>query len=81
MDSSPPDKTIYLGFDMMFKQHPEFFHPKYYNMSSIMALDGPHKNPYDDKDSTVYGWPETPQWDNITFMVYSYAVFKAITFY
>ena len=68
MDSSPPDKTIYLGYDMMFRQHPDFFHPKYYNMSSITALDG--QNPYDAGDDTVYGWPEAPQWDNITFKVY-----------
>ena len=55
---------------MMFRQHPDFFHPKYYNMSSITALDG--QNPYDAGDDTVYGWPEAPQWDNITFKVYTW---------
>ena len=58
LDDKPPDMTIYLGYDLTFKQHPNFFHNKYYNLSSINALGEPYSH-------TV----QTPQWNNISFMV------------
>ena len=58
LNNLPPDQTVYLAYDMYFKEHSSFYHSKYYPKQS----DGIYTQ---DK----YGSVATPQFNNISFHV------------
>ena len=57
LNNLPPDQTVYLAYDMYFKEHSEYYHSKYYPK---------HHDIYtQNEDVTV----ATPQFNHISFRV------------
>ena len=63
MNDLPPDQTVYLAYDLYFKEHSSFYHSKYYPKQSngIYTPDN-------------YGSVATPQFNNISFHVRQFKI-------
>ena len=57
LNDMPPDQTVYLAYDMYFKEHTSFYHSKYY----------PKENGINAPDA--HGSVATPQFNNLSFHV------------
>ena len=57
LNNLPPDQTVYLAYDMYFKEHSSYFHSKYYPKRGDIYTP--------DEDVTV----ATPQFNHISFRV------------
>ena len=66
LEKETPDQTIYLGFDIRYKEHAQFFHKEFYNHSAMKRLQDSENKP---KRAFMNFVPETPQINNISFDV------------